>query len=229
MLKQIDPLLDALARLPGLTLPDGTPSNGQRGSGPEQLRAAAGQALGQLITNAKRLLDSSGTGFSRRADFLRLELMSSSREPLSREALTELVGAERITESPSVHHVRTEVFGLDGGAGPGPLRRPAPAPAHAARARRRQPYRRGAAAADPAGVAAAADLVQRDKAEAALAAAADQALAGPGRERAHHGRAVADADRVLNEVREAAAVVLARAWRARTSDAHTSELLGDIE
>jgi len=44
----------------------------QRGSGPEQLRAAAGQALGQLITNAKRLLDSSGTGFSRRADFLRL-------------------------------------------------------------------------------------------------------------------------------------------------------------
>jgi uncharacterized protein (TIGR02677 family) len=40
--------------------------------GPEQLRGAAGQALGQLITNAKRLLDSSGTGFSRRADFLRL-------------------------------------------------------------------------------------------------------------------------------------------------------------
>src|SRR2546421_5097250 len=49
------------------------------------------------------------------------------------------------------------------------------------------------------------DLVQRDKAEAALAAAADQALAGAGRERAHHRRAVADADRVLAEVREAAA------------------------
>src|SRR6516165_5472019 len=90
LLKQIDPLLDALARLPGLTLPDGTPverAQGRtrqdweelalwydalRGSGPEQLRSAAGQALGQLITNAKRLLDSSGTGFSRRADFLRL-------------------------------------------------------------------------------------------------------------------------------------------------------------
>jgi uncharacterized protein (TIGR02677 family) len=90
VLKQIDPLLDILARLPGLTLPDGTPverAQGRthqdweelaywydalRGSGPEQLRAAAGQALGQLITNAKRLLDSSGTGFSRRADFLRL-------------------------------------------------------------------------------------------------------------------------------------------------------------
>jgi hypothetical protein len=48
-----------------------------------------------------------------------LELMSSSREPLSRDALTELVGAERITDSPGVHRerVRTEVFGLDGDAG----------------------------------------------------------------------------------------------------------------
>jgi uncharacterized protein (TIGR02677 family) len=91
VLKLIDPLLAALARLPGLTLPDGTPVERAQGrtrsdweelaywydathgaSGPEQLRAAAGQALGQLITNAKRLLDSSGTGFSRRADFLRL-------------------------------------------------------------------------------------------------------------------------------------------------------------
>jgi hypothetical protein len=45
--------------------------------------------------------------------------MSSSREPLSRDALTELVGAERITDSPGVHRerVRTEVFGLDGDAG----------------------------------------------------------------------------------------------------------------
>jgi uncharacterized protein (TIGR02677 family) len=90
VLKQVDPLLEVLAQLPGLTLPDGTPVerargrteadweelaywyDAHRGSGPEQLRAAAGQALGQLITNAKRLLDSSGTGFSRRADFLRL-------------------------------------------------------------------------------------------------------------------------------------------------------------
>jgi uncharacterized protein (TIGR02677 family) len=90
VLKQIDPLLETLATLPGLTLPDGTPVERAQGrirsdweeleywydahgaSGPEQLRAAAGQALGQLITNAKRLLDSSGTGFSRRADFLRL-------------------------------------------------------------------------------------------------------------------------------------------------------------
>jgi uncharacterized protein (TIGR02677 family) len=90
IMKQIDPLLETLARLPSLTLPDGTPVERAQGrtetdweelaywydahgaSGPEQLRAAASQALGQLITNAKRLLDSSGTGFSRRADFLRL-------------------------------------------------------------------------------------------------------------------------------------------------------------
>ena len=90
VLKLIDPLLDTLKTLPGLTLPDGTPVERAQGrtktdweelsywydtqgaSGPQQLRAAASQALGQLITNAKRLLDSSGTGFSRRADFLRL-------------------------------------------------------------------------------------------------------------------------------------------------------------
>lgn len=41
-------------------------------SGPEQLRAAAGQALGQLLANAKRMLHSTSTGFSRRADLLRL-------------------------------------------------------------------------------------------------------------------------------------------------------------
>ena len=48
-----------------------------------------------------------------------LELMSGAREPLSRDALTELIGAERITESPAVHRerVRTEVFGLGGDAG----------------------------------------------------------------------------------------------------------------
>ncbi len=88
---QLDPLLATLERLPGLVLPDGTPVERARGrtcadwtelaawydaehgrSGPEQLRVAAAQALSQLITNAKRLLDSSGTGFSRRADLLRL-------------------------------------------------------------------------------------------------------------------------------------------------------------
>jgi uncharacterized protein (TIGR02677 family) len=91
VLERADALLEALASLPGLTLPDGTQAERAQGrtrkdwaglaawyddsygaSGPEQLRGAARQALGQLITNAKRLLDSSGTGFSRRADFLRL-------------------------------------------------------------------------------------------------------------------------------------------------------------
>ncbi len=48
-----------------------------------------------------------------------LPLMSAAREPLSRDALTELIGAERITESAHVHrdHVRTQVFGLHGDAG----------------------------------------------------------------------------------------------------------------
>src|SRR5215472_15470407 len=76
VLAQADRVLQALATLPGLTLPDGTPVERAQGrtrtdweklaawydashgaSGPEQLRDAAGQALGQLITNAKRLLD----------------------------------------------------------------------------------------------------------------------------------------------------------------------------
>ncbi|HZC51242.1 MAG TPA: TIGR02677 family protein [Mycobacterium sp.] len=91
VIDSIEPLVAALDSLPGLALPDGTPIERAQGrtradwvefvswydaehgrSGPEQLRAAAAQALTQLITNAKRLLDSSGTGFSRRADFLRL-------------------------------------------------------------------------------------------------------------------------------------------------------------
>ena len=105
VLKLIDPLLETLARLPGLTLPDGTPVERAQGrtrsdweelaywydahgtSGPEQLRAAAGQALGQLITNAKRLLDSSGTGFSRRADFLRLARWFSAADDASAHRL----------------------------------------------------------------------------------------------------------------------------------------------
>ena len=48
------------------------------------------------------------------------------------------------------------------------------------------------------------DLVQRDRAEKALAAAADQALTGAERERANHARAVDDADRALGELRQAA-------------------------
>jgi uncharacterized protein (TIGR02680 family) len=48
-----------------------------------------------------------------------LPLMSATREPLSREALTELIGAERITESAHTHrdHIRALVFGLHGDAG----------------------------------------------------------------------------------------------------------------
>jgi uncharacterized protein (TIGR02680 family) len=48
-----------------------------------------------------------------------LPLMSAVREPLSRDALTELIGAERITESSHIHrdHIRTLVFGLHGDAG----------------------------------------------------------------------------------------------------------------
>ena len=251
-----------------------------------------------------------------------LELVSSSREPLSREALTELVGAERITESPGMHreHVRTEVFGLDGDAGrdrydgllqllhtlrapdvgnridegrlPQILLESLP-PLHeeallrageqldgltetrAAQDRLENSaervtaflaiYQRYAAetllsmARDTLATAdtvteaeetavrrvaelaeldeesgrltaqagqladelteiehaltaiqareifkTADDLVQRDNAEAALAVAADQALAGAERERAAHRRAVEDADRALDEVREAA-------------------------
>lgn len=88
VLALIDTLLDTLATLPGLALDDVERSRGRdradwdelaawygaRGgtSGPDQLRAAAGQALGQLIANAKRVLDTSGTGYSRRADLLRV-------------------------------------------------------------------------------------------------------------------------------------------------------------
>ncbi len=88
VLTLIDSLLSALAAIPGLALDDVERSQGRTRaeweelaawygsggatSGPEQLRAAAGQALGQLIANAKRLLDTSGTGYSRRADLLRL-------------------------------------------------------------------------------------------------------------------------------------------------------------
>jgi uncharacterized protein (TIGR02680 family) len=48
-----------------------------------------------------------------------LPLMSATREPLSRDALTELIGADRITESAHTHRdrVRALVFGLHGDAG----------------------------------------------------------------------------------------------------------------
>ncbi|MGW5751637.1 TIGR02677 family protein [Nocardia rhamnosiphila] len=89
VLAQLDRLLPVLDSLPGLQLGDDVAIERSAGrarsdweqlhqwysgeeSGPEQLRAAAGQALGQLIANAKRILDSSRTGYSRRADLLRL-------------------------------------------------------------------------------------------------------------------------------------------------------------
>lgn len=91
LLGRIDELLAVLDALPGLALGEVTEVERSGGrtrteweqlrqwysgtgseSGPAQLRAAAGQALGQLIANAKRLLDASSTGYSRRADLLRL-------------------------------------------------------------------------------------------------------------------------------------------------------------
>lgn len=87
----LDAILAALATMPTLTGPDGSAPErspgrsmtdwaeleswytGRQGqSGPAQLRAAAEQALGQLIANAKRMLAAAGTGVSRRADLLRL-------------------------------------------------------------------------------------------------------------------------------------------------------------
>lgn len=87
----LEQLLAILAGLPTLTNADGSPAERQPGrvagdwgdfaswygghrgrSGPQQLRNAANQALGQLLTNAKRMLAAAGTGVSRRADLLRL-------------------------------------------------------------------------------------------------------------------------------------------------------------
>jgi uncharacterized protein (TIGR02677 family) len=90
LLKLIDRVLDNLPAVPGLSgelfaverLPGRARSDweqlavwygaGDSRSGPDQLRAAARQALGQLITNARRMLTASGTGLSRRADLLKL-------------------------------------------------------------------------------------------------------------------------------------------------------------
>ncbi|MBB4928311.1 DUF2397 domain-containing protein [Kitasatospora kifunensis] len=76
----------AVERLPGRQLADWdeltawyTGAGGA--SGPAQLRSAADSALGQLITNAKRMLASAGTGASRRADLLHLAgLLAGARE-----------------------------------------------------------------------------------------------------------------------------------------------------
>ncbi len=61
------------------------------------------------------------------------------------------------------------------------------------------------------------DLVQRDRAEAALAAAADEALARAEQERASHARAVDDAGRALRELRQAADEAAAALSAARES------------
>jgi uncharacterized protein (TIGR02677 family) len=88
----LDHVLNALDSLPGLASADGAPverppgrqhndwaelqawySGGEGGlSGPAQLRAAAESALGQLLTNARRMLTPGGTGGARRSDLMHL-------------------------------------------------------------------------------------------------------------------------------------------------------------
>jgi uncharacterized protein (TIGR02677 family) len=87
----VDRILEILDSLPLLIMPDGTPVDRLPGrsrtdweqlriwyseqdgrSGPETLRAAADQALRQLLANARRMLAAAGTGVSRRADLLKL-------------------------------------------------------------------------------------------------------------------------------------------------------------
>ncbi|TCC32036.1 DUF2397 family protein [Kribbella speibonae] len=84
-------LIEVLDSLPSLITPEGGQAerqpgrtveewaelvawyDGSRGrSGPETLRSAADQALGQLLANTKRMLAAAGTGLSRRADLLKL-------------------------------------------------------------------------------------------------------------------------------------------------------------
>ncbi|WIX76970.1 TIGR02677 family protein [Amycolatopsis carbonis] len=91
ILPRLDRTLAVLETLPVLIMPDGTPADRMPGrtrvdweqlhawycggdgrSGPETLRAAADQALRQLLTNAKRMLAAAGIGVSRRADLLKL-------------------------------------------------------------------------------------------------------------------------------------------------------------
>ncbi|MFD9863408.1 TIGR02677 family protein [Streptomyces alboflavus] len=88
----LDHVLNALDSLPGLASADGAPverlpgrqhsdwadllawySGGDGGvSGPAQLRTAAESALGQLLTNARRMLTPGGTGGARRSDLMHL-------------------------------------------------------------------------------------------------------------------------------------------------------------
>ncbi|MFB6641558.1 DUF2397 domain-containing protein [Streptomyces chartreusis] len=87
----LDHVLSALDSLPGLASADGAPverlpgrqyndwaellawySGGDGMSGPAQLRAAAESALGQLLTNARRMLTPGGTGGARRSDLMHL-------------------------------------------------------------------------------------------------------------------------------------------------------------
>ena len=96
-----------------------------------------------------------------------LALLSDAREPLSRDALTELIGARadhRLCRRASRPRPRRGVRSRRRHRAR-PLRRIAAVAAHAARARCRQPHRRGTAAADPG----------------RLAAPAARARAGPGR------------------------------------------------
>ncbi|WP_051516085.1 DUF2397 domain-containing protein [Candidatus Blastococcus massiliensis] len=74
---------DRVERLPGRTERDWAEFaawfvEGERRSGPERLRAAAEQALGQLLTNAKRMVSAAGVGLSRRDDLLRLAAVFDS-------------------------------------------------------------------------------------------------------------------------------------------------------
>ncbi|MFH5823066.1 TIGR02677 family protein [Georgenia sp. AZ-5] len=95
----LDDLLAALATLPTLQAPDSRTERlpgrtredweqirawyvGTDGrSGPQTLRMAADQALGQLLANAKRMLAGAGTGVSRRADLLKLATWFDAAEP----------------------------------------------------------------------------------------------------------------------------------------------------
>ncbi|MFF4424769.1 DUF2397 domain-containing protein [Streptomyces sp. NPDC001549] len=68
-------------------------SGGGGQSGPSQLRGAAETALGQLITNARRMLASAGTGASRRADLLRLAgLLHGAEGGMAHRAFTAAFG-----------------------------------------------------------------------------------------------------------------------------------------
>ncbi|WP_418606880.1 DUF2397 domain-containing protein [Georgenia sp. SUBG003] len=79
-------------RLPGRTREDwenvrGWYTGADGRSGPETLRLAADQALGQLLANTKRMLASAGTGVSRRGDLLKLASWFDAADPDQAHAL----------------------------------------------------------------------------------------------------------------------------------------------